>query len=151
VAYQDSVVKLFDIETGQQVLKLKSNDTYDGTPSTQINRVITHPTLPLVFTAHEDRYIRIFDLNTGVCTHSMQAHLDSVTSIDLDPAGLTLVSGGHDCSVRFWDILSTRTCVQEIATHRTKGGQGVFDVKYHPSLPFLASSGADGTVKLYSS
>jgi len=151
VGYQDSVVKLFDVETGQQVLRLKSDETYDGTPSTQINRIITHPTLPIVVTAHEDRYIRIFDLNTGACTHSMLAHLDAVTSIDIDPSGLTLVSGGHDCSVRFWDLLATRTCVQEIATHRTKAGEGVLDVKYHPSLPFLASAGADGTVKLYSS
>ena len=36
----------------------------------------------------------------------MQGHLDAVTSLDVDPAGLTLVSGGHDCSVRFWDLAS---------------------------------------------
>lgn len=31
----------------------------------QINRVITHPTLPLTVTAHDDRHIRFFDNNTG--------------------------------------------------------------------------------------
>jgi striatin 1/3/4 len=89
VAWQDSVVKLFDAETGQETLRFKSDDTYgafnlsylpvtekkkltrrmlwgtDGTPATQINQVVTHPTLPLLITAHEDNYIRIFDLNTG--------------------------------------------------------------------------------------
>ncbi|KDN38707.1 WD40 repeat-like protein [Tilletiaria anomala UBC 951] len=106
VAYSNSVVKLFDIESGQQVLQMHSDATYDGTPATQINKVVAHPTLPLLITAHEDRYIRTFDLDTGTCTLSMQGHQDAVTSLDIDPAGLTLVSGGHDCSVRFWDLVS---------------------------------------------
>lgn len=37
----------------------------DGTDATQINKVITHPALPLLITAHEDKFIRMFDLNTG--------------------------------------------------------------------------------------
>jgi striatin 1/3/4 len=79
----------------------------------------------------------------------MLAHVDSVTSIDIDPSGLSLVSGGHDCSIRIWDLLQTKTCVQEMSTHRTKSAEGVLDVKYHPTLPFLASAGADGAVKVY--
>ncbi|KAH8928180.1 WD40 repeat-like protein [Atractiella rhizophila] len=148
VGWQDSVVRLFDLETGRMVLKFKSDETSDGTPATQINKVITHPTLPLLITAHEDKYIRFFDINTGACTHSMLAHLDSVTSLDIDPSGLTLVSGGHDCSIRFWDIQS-KTCVQEISSHRNKGGEGILDVKYHPTSPVLGSAGADGIVKVY--
>lgn len=37
----------------------------DGTPGTQINQVVSHPTLPIIVTAHEDKYIRVFDSNTG--------------------------------------------------------------------------------------
>ena len=37
----------------------------DNSPSTQINKVVSHPTLPLTVTAHEDRHIRFFDNNTG--------------------------------------------------------------------------------------
>jgi striatin 1/3/4 len=125
--------------------------------------------MPLVVTAHEDKYIRTFDINTGSnsfikyrlrnslkhslgqCTHSMLAHLDSVTSLSIDGAGFSLVSGSHDCSVRFWDLLGTRACVQEITTHREKAREGVLDVEFHPSLPFMASAGADGVVKLYAS
>jgi len=32
----------------------------------QINRMVSHPTLPLTITAHEDRHLRFFDNNTGV-------------------------------------------------------------------------------------
>lgn len=37
----------------------------DGTPNTQINKIVCHPTLPIVISAHEDKYIRMYDSNTG--------------------------------------------------------------------------------------
>jgi hypothetical protein len=39
----------------------------DGTPATQINRIVSHPTMSLLVTAHEDKFIRIFDIMTGMC------------------------------------------------------------------------------------
>ncbi|KAH6918770.1 striatin-3 [Coprinopsis sp. MPI-PUGE-AT-0042] len=151
VAYQNSVVKIFDIETGKELAKLNSDISYDGTPATQINCLTSHPTMPLLVTGHEDKYIRIFDIVTGECIHSMLAHLDGVTSLSIDAAGFSLVSGSHDCSVRFWDLLGSRQCIQEISGHREKAKEGVLDVEFHPSLPFMASAGADGVVKLFAS
>jgi len=126
--------------------------------------------MPFLITGHEDKYINIYDINTGQsrrkptgrrsillsshpgqCTYSMPAHLDGVTSLSIDAAGFSLVSGGHDCSIRFWDILGTKACIQEITSHRKKANEGVLDVQFHPSLPFMASAGADGIVKLYAS
>ncbi|KAH8814514.1 WD40 repeat-like protein [Flagelloscypha sp. PMI_526] len=157
VAYQNAVVKVFEIETGKEIMKLPSDESYDGTSATQVNRLASHPTMPLLVTGHEDKFIRIFDLTTGQCTHSMLAHLDGVTSLSIDPSGFSLVSGGHDCSVRFWDLLGEgssgedRACVQEIPSHREKAQEGVLDLAFHPSLPFMASTGADGVVKIYTS
>ncbi|KAJ7090211.1 WD40-repeat-containing domain protein [Mycena belliarum] len=151
VAYQNAVVKIFDLENGKELSRLPTDISYDGTPATQINRIVSHPTMSLLVTAHEDKYIRIFDIITGQCTHSMLAHLDGVTSLSIDPAGFSLVSGSHDCSVRFWDLLGSRACLQEITSHREKAREGVLDVEFHPSLPFMASAGADGVVKLYAS
>ncbi|KAH0830276.1 WD40-repeat-containing domain protein [Lanmaoa asiatica] len=171
VAYQNAVVKIFDIETGKEVSRLATDGTYDGTPATQVNRLVSHPTMSFIVTAHEDKFIRIFDIITGAiqseeylffpltslmlilgqCTHTMPAHLDGVTSLSIDAAGFSLVSGSHDCSTRFWDLLGSRTCTQEMTTHREKAREGVLDVEFHPSLPFMASAGADGVVKLYAS
>ncbi len=81
----------------------------------------------------------------------MMAHLDGVTSVSLDAAGFSLVSASHDCSVRFWDILASRACVQESTSHREKANEGVLAVEFHPNLPVMASAGADGVVKLYAS
>lgn len=151
VAYQNAVVKIFDIESGKEVSRLSSDVSYDGTPATQINRIVSHPTMSLLVTAHEDKFIRVFDTVTGQCTHSMLAHLDGVTSLSIDPSGFSLVSGSHDCSIRFWDLLGSRACVHEIPAHREKAREGVLDVEFHPTLPFMASAGADGVVKLYTS
>ena len=93
----------------------------------------------------------LFNLFPGQCTHSMLAHLDGVTSLSIDPSGFSLVSGSHDCSIRFWDLLGSRACVHEIPAHREKAREGVLDVEFHPTLPFMASAGADGVVKLYTS
>ncbi|KAG9122143.1 hypothetical protein FRC07_001604 [Ceratobasidium sp. 392] len=151
VAYANCVVKVFDIETGKELAKLSANETYDGTSETQINAIVSHPTMPILVTAHEDKYIRIFDITTGECQHSMLAHLDTVTTLSIDTTGFSLVSGSHDGSIRFWDILGSRTCVQEINAHREKSNEGTLDVEFHPSMPFIASAGADGVVKIYAS
>ena len=36
-----------------------------------ITAVLSHPTLPLTITGHEDRHIRFYDNNTGQMVHSM--------------------------------------------------------------------------------
>lgn len=79
----------------------------------------------------------------------MPAHLDSVTSLDIDPSGIILLSGGHDNSIRLWDIVSTRQCIQEFTAHRGKSDEGVLSVQYHPSLPWIASGGGDSALKIY--
>ncbi|XP_046359156.1 striatin-3-like isoform X5 [Haliotis cracherodii] len=147
-SYTSSNTYVFDIETGKQVLKLETKINSDSSGSNQINRVVNHPTLPLTITAHEDRHIRFFDNNTGKISHSMVAHLDSVTSLAVDPNGLYLLSGSHDCSIRLWN-LDSKTCVQEITSHRKKFDESIHDVAFHPQKPYIASAGADALAKVF--
>ncbi|PVF98599.1 WD40 repeat-like protein [Serendipita vermifera] len=153
VAYRNGIVKIFDAEIGKEVAALQADETVyiDGTPATQVNAMVSHPALPLLVVGYEDKNIRVFDLSTFTCTHSMLTHLDAVTALSLDPSGHTLVSGSHDNSVRFWDLLGQKQCIQEDTKHRQKGEEGVLAVQFHPSLPFMASAGADGLVKIWAS
>lgn len=84
VAYQNAIVKIFDIESGKELSRLQSDISYgpyssfrryflitnllppDGTPATQINCIVSHPTMTILVTAHEDKFIRIFDIFTGM-------------------------------------------------------------------------------------
>lgn len=95
VSYDNSQLKLFDIESGKPILTFEGCDSsYDGTRATQINKVVSHNACPLVVTAHEDRYIRFYDPRSAKCVHGMIAHLDAISSIDISPNGLVLASGG---------------------------------------------------------
>ncbi|XP_076464651.1 striatin-3-like isoform X3 [Babylonia areolata] len=147
-SYTSSNAYIFDLETAKQVLMLDSRSHCDTSGSNQINCIINHPTMPVTITAHEDRHIRFFDNNTGKMIHAMVAHLDSVTSLAVDPNGLYLLSGSHDCSIRLWN-LDSKTCVQEITSHRKKFDESIHDVAFHPQKPYIASAGADALAKVF--
>uniref|UniRef100_A0A8C3DAF5 Striatin n=1 Tax=Corvus moneduloides TaxID=1196302 RepID=A0A8C3DAF5_CORMO len=149
-SFNSGHTSIFNMETRQRILTLESSvDTsmYQNS-SCQINRVISHPTLPISITAHEDRHIKFYDNNTGKLIHSMVAHLDAVTSLAVDPNGLYLMSGSHDCSIRLWN-LESKTCIQEFTAHRKKFDESIHDVAFHPSKCYIASAGADALAKVF--
>ncbi|XP_078313675.1 striatin-3-like isoform X4 [Crassostrea virginica] len=147
-SYTSSNTYIYDIETGKQVLCINTKSASEDGGNNQINCVVNHPTLPVTITAHEDRNIRFFDNTTGKLIHSMVAHLNAVSSLAVDPNGLYLLSGSHDCSIRLWN-LDSKTCVQEITAHRKKFEESIHAVAFHPSKPYIASAGADALAKVF--
>uniref|UniRef100_A0A8C5TC26 Striatin 3 n=1 Tax=Malurus cyaneus samueli TaxID=2593467 RepID=A0A8C5TC26_9PASS len=139
---------IYDLETSQSVVMFSSQVESGVQSNTHINKVVSHPTLPVTITAHEDRHIKFFDNKTGKMIHSMVAHLDAVTSLAVDPNGIYLMSGSHDCSIRLWN-LDSKTCVQEITAHRKKLDESIYDVAFHPSKAYIASAGADALAKVF--
>uniref|UniRef100_A0A1B0CDM0 Uncharacterized protein n=2 Tax=Lutzomyia longipalpis TaxID=7200 RepID=A0A1B0CDM0_LUTLO len=140
---------IYDTETGKPIVKLEqASQEMGGVFAKYINRVISHPLLPVTITAHEDRHIRFWDNTNGTLVHSMVAHLDAVTSLAIDSQGLYLLSGSHDSSIRLWN-LDNKTCVQEITAHRKKFDESILDVSFHPSRPYIASAGADALAKVF--
>jgi len=159
VAYEGACV-VFDTETGAIVARLEANETKG------VNRVVAHPTLPLVVAAHEDRHIRFYDHRSATLAHAMVAHLDAVTSLAVDPHGLYLLSGSKRFMIIIYKFLrygeylriiiyiyiwnmDNKTCVQEITAHRKKFDESILDVAFHPSRPFIASAGADALAKVF--
>uniref|UniRef100_A0A8C5T4P0 Striatin n=1 Tax=Malurus cyaneus samueli TaxID=2593467 RepID=A0A8C5T4P0_9PASS len=147
-SFNSGHTSIFNMETRQRILTLESSVDSTVSSSCQINRVISHPTLPISITAHEDRHIKFYDNNTGKLIHSMVAHLDAVTSLAVDPNGLYLMSGSHDCSIRLWN-LESKTCIQEFTAHRKKFDESIHDVAFHPSKCYIASAGADALAKVF--
>ncbi|XP_046737972.1 striatin [Diprion similis] len=141
VAYE-RVCAVFDTETAAIVARLEVNGIKG------VNRVVAHPTLPLVVAAHEDRHLRFYDHRSATLAYAMVAHLGAVTSLAVDPNGLYLLSGSHDCSIRLWNM-DNKACVQDITAHRKKFDESILDVAFHPSRQFIASAGADALAKVY--
>ncbi|XP_053257854.1 striatin-4 [Podarcis raffonei] len=144
-AFQTGCTVLYDVEANCSVLTLESRP---ASGSSQINQVVSHPTQPITITAHDDRGIRFLDNRTGKAVHSMVAHLDAVTCLAVDPNGVFLISGSHDCSLRLWN-LDNKTCTQEITAHRKKHEEAIHDVAFHPSKALIASAGADALAKVF--
>ncbi|XP_078418979.1 striatin-3 isoform X3 [Cetorhinus maximus] len=110
---------IYDMQTSQPLVMLASQVDAASPSANQINKVVSHPTLPVTITAHEDRHIKFFDNKTG-----------------------------HDCSIRLWN-LDSKTCVQEITAHRKKCDESIYDVAFHPSKAYIASAGADALAKVF--
>lgn len=53
-----------------------------------------------VCTGSADNGVRVWDLRTGVCVHTLNGHTDRVTSVAMD--GARVVSGSYDRTVRVW-------------------------------------------------
>lgn len=54
------------------------------------------------------------------------------------------------CSIRS-DLLQNPLIVplKKLQTHKSHDDFGIFDVVWHPTQPWLFSSGADATIRLY--
>ena len=153
-SFTSSYHKLYDTETSQVICKLDFAGE-DDNQSTHCYKVLSYPTSSnlnssssLVISAHEDRKIRFFDLNSGKLVNDMTAHQDAVTSLAIDPSCTYLLSSSHDCSLRLWN-LENRNCIQDITAHRKKFDEAIHCVAFHPTKPFIASCGADAIVKIY--
>ncbi|KAJ5706594.1 WD40-repeat-containing domain protein [Penicillium malachiteum] len=178
VSYTDASVLVYDTRTGEEIVGMASLETYDGTPSTGVNSVVTstigfdgsahldpNRTMAeeevvhgatgsssvegVIISGYEDRYIRFFDANSGQCTYTMLAHPAAIASLSLSPDGRELVSAGHDASLRFWN-LEKRSCTQELTSHRLMRGEGVCSVSWSRDGRWVISGGGDGVVKVFS-
>ncbi|KAM9270685.1 LOW QUALITY PROTEIN: striatin-4 [Cariama cristata] len=143
-AFRTGAAVLYDVEAARPILVLEAQP---GGGGSQVNQVVSHPSQPLTITASDDRGIRFLDNRTGKVVHSMVAHLDAVT-FAVDPNGVFLMSGSHDCSLRLWH-LAHKTCVQELTAHRKKHEEAVHAVAFHPSRALSASAGADALAKVF--
>jgi hypothetical protein len=52
----------------------------DGAAPAQVNSIVSHPTMPLLITGHEDKYIRIFDIGTGLSFDIPPSFPDELTA-----------------------------------------------------------------------
>ncbi|CAI5706943.1 unnamed protein product [Peronospora farinosa] len=148
VGYTNGAIAQFDFAAERIIQLTRAIDVDTIGRGGQVNKLVVHPTMPIAIAAHQDKKIRMYDMRAGECVGSLTAHQDSVTSLSVDAAGLYLASGGHDGSLRVWSV-ADRHCVFEQSAHRPKMSEAVHSVAYHPSRNFIATGGADSTIKIF--
>lgn len=143
IGLSNGVVKVYTADDGQEVRSF-------GEPGgSQVNAIISHPTLPMIITGHEDGQLQFYDTKTGTSSPNLLAHPAPITSLALSPLSpMCILSASVDCSVRLWD-LQRKTSLQDLTGHRQRSDEGVTHVASHPELPIVASAGADGIVRVW--
>lgn len=114
-------------------------------------RVLTHPDNPTVavaspdgkkfFTGGADKIVRVWDAGLKI-ERQFTGHSAPVTALAV--TGATLVSGGADGAIRFWNL----TTGKEAESMQGHGG-AVTSLAFNPAGNLLLSSSEDGSVRIW--
>lgn len=161
VSYRENLVSLFDTVTGKEICEIAflsiedkkiggRHSKQDIYTLSQINKIETNSVHNLMVAGTEDCKIRFFDLKSNQLIKTVVGHADAISC--LTPMMATnphiLVSGGHDGSVRIWDI-RTFQLLHDMSANRRKYDEGTLAVAVNSQLSLLAAAGADSNVKLF--
>lgn len=111
----DRTVRVWDIESGQNVLTLSIEDG--------VTTVAISPDGKLVAAGSLDKSVRVWDAHTGYLIERLEGpdgHRDSVYSVAFSPNGRDLVSGSLDKTIKMWELHSPRTGQSVNGTTRGK-------------------------------
>ena len=93
---EDKTVKVWDAETGQEVLALKGH-------TDDVSSVAFSPDGKRIVTGSEDRTVKVWDAETGQEVLALKGHTDGVRGVAFSPDGKRIVTGSGDRTVKVWD------------------------------------------------
>lgn len=125
----DRTVRLWDIETSQNMLTLTIEDG--------VTTVAISPDTKYVAAGSLDKSVRVWDLHQGYLLERLEGpegHKDSVYSVAFSPSGKELVSGSLDKTIKMWELSPSRLpgnagpkggrCIKTFEGHRVSQLRG---------------------------
>lgn len=106
----DSVIKLYDIRSGEQTKTLKGHQT-------GAEALVFSPDGAILASAAGDEMVKLWDAKSGQELRTLRVKTGGPNSISFSPDGRILTTGGAD-GIRFWQVesgLETRTLGREQA------------------------------------
>jgi WD40 repeat protein len=116
-----------------------------GAHSDGVYSLSTVPGTTLLVSGGSDSCVKVWDVLTLACKHTLAGHTRSVSTLAIVPGDL-VASGSYDGSIRVWNP-ATGQCVRTIAD--VHDGNYVVCVLWVPGSDLLASGGFDGRIKLW--
>ncbi len=118
----DRTVRLWDIETGGNILTLTIEDG--------VTTVAISPDTKYVAAGSLDKSVRVWDIAHGYLVERLEGpdgHKDSVYSVAFSPSGKDLVSGSLDKTIKMWELTTPRG----LPNQGPKGGRCVKTFEGH--------------------
>ncbi|KAF7254380.1 F-box-like/WD repeat-containing protein TBL1X [Varanus komodoensis] len=96
----------------------------------------------MLASASFDSTVRLWDVERGICTHTLTKHQEPVYSVAFSPDGKYLASGSFDKCVHIWNTQSGTL------VHSYRGTGGIFEVCWNARGDKVGASASDGSVSL---
>lgn len=109
----DNTIRLWDLKS-QKCLRVMRGH------SNTVRSIAVFPrTMNRIASASNDHTIKIWDLDTGRCLKTLEDHDYDVRCVKVFDAGRRMVSGGHDKTIRIWNVenLDNIYVIRVICTH----------------------------------
>ncbi|KPP78329.1 F-box-like/WD repeat-containing protein TBL1X-like, partial [Scleropages formosus] len=130
---QDSCVH--DLQAhSKEIYTIKWSPTGPGTSNPNSNIMLA--------SASFDSTVRLWDVERGVCIHTLTRHQEPVYSVAFSPDGRYLASGSFDKCVHIWNTLSGDL------VHSYRGTGGIFEVCWNSIGDKVGASASDGSVSM---
>jgi WD40 repeat protein len=133
----NSIIKLWNVATGQEVTSLKGH-------TKNVNVVAISPNGQTLVSGSDDYTIKIWNLSTKKLIHTLQSHTDSVHALAISHDGKILVSSSDDKTIKVWN-LATGKLIRTLEGH----AYWVRSVAISPNGVTIASGSFDKTIKLW--
>ncbi|MEA5577750.1 WD40 repeat domain-containing protein [Anabaena sp. UHCC 0451] len=91
--------------------------------------------------ASADKYIKIWDIQTGEVIHSLTGHSNYVSSVAFSADGNIIASGSYDKTFKLWYALKSKTFIEHSGC--------VTSVVFSPNGSLLATASMDKTIKMW--
>ncbi|KAK1169826.1 F-box-like/WD repeat-containing protein TBL1X isoform X1 [Acipenser oxyrinchus oxyrinchus] len=116
----------------KEIYTIKWSPTGPGTSNPNSNIMLA--------SASFDSTVRLWDVERGVCIHTLTKHQEPVYSVAFSPDGKYLASGSFDKCVHIWNTMSGSL------VHSYRGTGGIFEVCWNSMGDKVGASASDGSV-----
>ncbi len=136
-ASEDKTVRLWDLDTGKQILVLRGHSQF-------VQAVAFHPQQSnWLISAGRDRQIKFWDWTTQQQLRTLAGHTQQIHTIAFSPDGTLIASGSADKTLKLWTL--SGEIISTFLGHRL----ALNAVAFHPVAPLIASASADATIRLW--
>ena len=97
-----------------------------------------------LLTSHYTGYVKLYDVESGECLRTLQAHDGRTQNAALTPCGKTLVTTSMDARIRLWDV-ETLTQLGQLDGHKAE----ITDLCYSANGRYLATAHLYGGASLW--